>query len=311
MDAADGDSHPPDAHGKRITRHETRAVQWLDGNTFVEAKLAQTPSVAFGQGRPVDRADGGFLIKREVGESHLRAIISIVWRLPAVPNRNSHLHALRQGMTRYDLPTRALAACLAAVAGYVDAIGFMASKGFFVSFMSGNSTRLAVGSVERAVDAAAALALIALFVAGVVGGSLIGRRASAHQQSRVILLVALLLCAAALLAVSGYPMAALGAMALAMGAENAIFESDGEVQIGLTYMTGTLVKLGQRLATALSGGDRWAWQPFAMLWVGLVAGAVCGAVAFPKFGLNALWLPVGLLTVLAIMRQRTERARAD
>ena len=36
----------------------------------------------------------------------------------------------------------ALAAGLSGVAGYVDAIGFLKLGGFFVSFMSGNSTRL-------------------------------------------------------------------------------------------------------------------------------------------------------------------------
>jgi uncharacterized membrane protein YoaK (UPF0700 family) len=204
-------------------------------------------------------------------------------------------------VTRYDQRTRALAASLAAVAGYVDATGFLASKGFFVSFMSGNSTRLAVGSVERAADAAAALALITIFVVGVVIGSLIGRRAGRHQRSSVIVLVAAALMLAALLSVVGQPRTALGLMALAMGAENAIFEAEGEVQIGLTYMTGTLVKFGQRLGTALSGGDRWGWLPYAMLWLGLVAGAVVGAVMFPLFGLVSLLLPAALLGVLALL----------
>lgn len=187
------------------------------------------------------------------------------------------------------------------MAGYVDATGFLASKGFFVSFMSGNSTRLAVGSVERAADAAAALALITIFVVGVVIGSLIGRRAGRHQRSSVIVLVAAALMLAALLSVVGQPRAALGLMALAMGAENAIFEAEGEVQIGLTYMTGTLVKFGQRLGTALSGGDRWGWVPYAMLWLGLVAGAVVGAAMFPLFGLVSLLLPAALLGVLALL----------
>jgi uncharacterized membrane protein YoaK (UPF0700 family) len=197
-----------------------------------------------------------------------------------------------------------LAASLAAVAGYVDATGFLASKGFFVSFMSGNSTRLAVGTVERAADAAAALALIGIFVVGVVIGSLVGRRAGRHQRSSVIALVAGALGVAALLAGLNQAHAALGLMALAMGAENAIFEAEGEVQIGLTYMTGTLVKFGQRLGTALSGGDRWGWAPYAMLWLGLVAGAVLGAALFPLFGFSSLWLPAALLALLALLVRR-------
>ncbi len=204
-------------------------------------------------------------------------------------------------MTRYDQRTRALAASLAAVAGYVDATGFLASKGFFVSFMSGNSTRLAVGAVERAADAAAALALIAVFILGVVIGSLLGRRAGGHQRSTVIALVAAALLLSVLLAASGQLRAALGLMALAMGAENAIFEAEGEVQIGLTYMTGTLVKFGQRLGTAISGGDRWGWIPYAMLWLGLAGGAFLGAALFPLFGVSSLGLPAVLLVLLALL----------
>ncbi|MEP6785698.1 MAG: DUF1275 family protein [Sphingomonadales bacterium] len=207
-------------------------------------------------------------------------------------------------MTRYDRRTRGLAAILAAVAGYVDATGFLASKGFFVSFMSGNSTRLAVGAVDHVADAAAALALIAIFVIGVIVGSLVGRRAGRHHRSSVIALVAVALAGAALLGIDGQLLSALGLTAFAMGAENAIFETDGEVQIGLTYMTGTLVKLGQRVATALSGGDRWAWVPYGLLWLGLVGGAVIGATLFPMFGLAGLWIPAGLLVGLVFMIRR-------
>lgn len=48
-------------------------------------------------------------------------------------------------MTTHDLRTQALAAALAALAGYVDASGFLSTGGYFVSFMSGNSTRLGIG----------------------------------------------------------------------------------------------------------------------------------------------------------------------
>ncbi|MEP7350780.1 MAG: hypothetical protein ABI668_12645 [Sphingorhabdus sp.] len=48
-----------------------------------------------------------------------------------------------------------------------------------------------------------------------------------------------------------------------MGAENAVFEHDGEMHIGLTYMTGTLVKFGQRAAAAFMGGPDLRGVPMA------------------------------------------------
>src|SRR3546814_9729783 len=39
-------------------------------------------------------------------------------------------------------------------------------------------------------------------------------------------------------------------LAAAMGAENGVFLRDREVSIGVTYMTGTLVRVGQKLAEA-------------------------------------------------------------
>ena len=60
-----------------------------------------------------------------------------------------------------------LACALSALAGYVDGIGFLHLGGLFVSFMSGNSTRLGVSLAQGDwSNAAAALGLIALFVTG-------------------------------------------------------------------------------------------------------------------------------------------------
>ena len=88
-------------------------------------------------------------------------------------------------------------------------------------------------------------------------------------------------------------------MALAMGAENAVFERDGEVTIGLTYMTGALVKFGQRATSAMLGGDAWAWIPYLTLWISLVFGAVAGAFVFPWMGLDALWIAAAIAVLLA------------
>ena len=193
---------------------------------------------------------------------------------------------------------------LSALAGYVDAVGFIQLGGFFVSFMSGNSTRLGVGLIERTNDAALAGGLIALFVTGVIAGSLVGRFATAHRRPAVLILVAILLFNAASSAATGSTEAAVAAMVLAMGSENAVFEHDGELHIGLTYMTGTLVKFGQRVATAIMGGPRFAWASYGLLWAGLVAGAVAGAASFSWIGLAGLWPAAAFAGIFAIIARK-------
>jgi uncharacterized membrane protein YoaK (UPF0700 family) len=164
--------------------------------------------------------------------------------------------------------------------------------------MSGNSTRLAVGVAGLPTEALIAARLIASFVAGVVLGSLVGAAAKRWRRPGVLLLVAGLLASATLVAM-GAPDLGMLLVAAAMGAENTTFERDGEVSIGLTYMTGALVKLGQRLAGALMGGPKLAWAPYLMLWLGLVGGAVAGALAWPALGLAGLWVGVAGALVLA------------
>lgn len=193
-------------------------------------------------------------------------------------------------MIHYERRLRILAICLSALAGYVDALAFLELGGFFVSFMSGNSTRLGVGLASGSPAALIAAGLVGCFVAGVVAGSFAGHAARRHRRVAVLALVAALLLLAAALASLGQRHAAIALMAIAMGAENGVFERNGEVSIGLTYMTGTLVKFGQRVAGAFLGGERWAWAPYLLLWLGLVAGVLAGAAIHPLLGLQALWI---------------------
>ncbi len=206
-------------------------------------------------------------------------------------------------MIRYPPRYWALAASLSALAGCVDAIGFVKLGGLFVSFMSGNTTRLAVGAVERAPVALTAVALIACFIAGAVAGFLVAARAGARRAPSLLGGVAHLLLASGALDSAGTGLAVF-VMAAAMGAENAVFERDGEVSIGLTYMTGALVKLAQRLAVALRGGPALEWLPFLLLWCGLVVGACAGAVLQARIPGAALWLAGGAAALLALIFAR-------
>lgn len=201
-------------------------------------------------------------------------------------------------MIRFAPSMRALAVCLAFLAGYVDALGFLATSGFFVSFMSGNSTRLAVGLAGAHPEAVAAGTLILCFVAGVVLGGVMGAIAGRRQSGAVLLLVALLLAGAA--AASGWGgLWTPGLLAIAMGAENAVFEREGEAPLGVTYMTGSLVRVGFGLSGFITGRRHPGWAGYALLWVGLVAGALAGAALFPMLRQDAMLLASGAACALA------------
>ncbi|RSB44222.1 DUF1275 domain-containing protein [Brevundimonas sp. 357] len=179
---------------------------------------------------------------------------------------------------------------LAALAGYVDSLGFLHLGGVFVSFMSGNSTRLAVSLAEGRWQAAGAVAgVLALFVLGAMLGALVAGGEGARSRSRVLAVEAFLLGGAAVAAGAGIAPVAIGLMVMAMAVENSVFLRDGEVGVSLTYMTGTLVKTGHALAAAVRGGDPWAFRPYMVLWAGLVGGALLGAVVYGRLGLDALW----------------------
>lgn len=197
----------------------------------------------------------------------------------------------------------ALACALSGLAGYVDGIGFIHLGGLFVSFMSGNSTRLGVMIAEMNwAKALEAVRLIALFVAGAGLGSLIGMGRGKHRQWLLLMAEAALLGGGALAYQYGAPAVTISAVVLAMGLENAVFQVEGGTTgLGLTYMTGTLVRVGQLLAAAITGGPRWAWLPNLLLWAALVFGAAIGALSYQHVNLSAVWFAAGAALTLSII----------
>ena len=193
-------------------------------------------------------------------------------------------------VTTHPRHAQALAAVLAAIAGYVDASGFLAIGGYFVSFMSGNSTRLGIDALSGLNAAGLAAMLIGSFLFGVVAGALVGHVSGTRRKPATLVSSSVLLAGAAACASAGRPgLATATLMAAAMGALNNVFERNGEVSIGLTYMTGSIVKLGQRIAAACLGQDRFGWISYLGLWASFVAGATAAAAAYPVVGLTALW----------------------
>ena len=116
--------------------------------------------------------------------------------------------------------------------------------------------------------------------------------------------LAVLLGGAALAGNAGRTAVLLGLLVLAMGALNNTFQRDGEVSVGLTYMTGALVRFAQGLAAKVLGNGGAGWESWLMLWLGLALGAVAGAFALLTWPAYALWLPAVWALVLALLARR-------
>ena len=183
-----------------------------------------------------------------------------------------------------------LATGLTALAGYVDAIGFLQLGQTFVSFMSGNTTRLGAElGAGHPRQGAIVILVIGLFVSGVIAGHLVRRAAKGFEHTAVLTLVTVLLMVAGVLFDVGSAIGVPIAATFAMGAQNATFEKDGEMAVGLTFITSTLVKVGDNVATALTGGPVFGWMQPLLRWCGFLAGAVLGSFALHGLGLNAIW----------------------
>ncbi len=209
-------------------------------------------------------------------------------------------------MQRYTSGERNLAASYAFIAGFVDSIGFLFLGGVFLSFMSGNTTRIATSLVEGDGELAwLAGSCVLLFLIGVMEGALVRRLAKVylpyHRVREVVMAnMCVLFSLASLLVLVDQDRMAVVMLSFGIGAMNSIFERDGEVAIPLAYMTGTMVKMGQRFVDVFFGGPHAAWLAHLKMVVGLATGAFVGALAYHRFGLNAVHAATGLTVALSL-----------
>lgn len=201
-------------------------------------------------------------------------------------------------MHRYDPARQRLALGLAGLAGLVDATGFVVAGGYFTSFMSGNTTRMGVELVERPALALAPLGLIAAFLVGVIGGAMIARRIPSRRKPVLLGVIALALAVGAGLLAAGHSIPFLALSAIAMGMANNVFSRDGEVTVGVTYMTGALVRFGQGIAARIAGEPLAAARGYGWLWSALAAGAAAGGALSFRSPLWAAGAAAGLALAL-------------
>lgn len=212
-------------------------------------------------------------------------------------------------MITYELQPRPLSIALAALTGYVDALGFIYLGGYFLSFMSGNLTHLGVDVVRHFSHAWVSAAIILTFILGAFLGTLAAHHGLRNRTCTVLLLSAVLLAAAAGAHTAELTVLTIVSATLSMGAINCIFVSNrDEVTTGVGYMTGTLVKLGQDLAHNLISKDRIQAGSRVLLLTGFVGGVMLGASMHPVLGLDALWFAAAVAAVLALVASRLPRA---
>src|SRR6201993_3136591 len=173
---------------------------------------------------------------------------------------------------------------LAALAGVLGATAFTHSAGYFVTFMTGNAQRAVLGYFRDDVKLSVSAGVLMLcFVAGVVVASACRRHFwVAHPHGPTVLATVSLLAATIFgliddgLEEVDLDFAPIMLVVFGVGALNTSFVKDGEVSVPLSYVTGTLVKMGQGIARHIAGGKASDWLGYFLLFASFVVGAAVG-----------------------------------
>lgn len=205
----------------------------------------------------------------------------------------------------------ALVAAISFVAGMTDAIGLMMA-GDFVSFMTGNTTRAAISLEAGQYDHAVKLFLaIITFVAGNAAGIIIAH--SSHRRIFTVLCsVAIMLALAALMQTSALRPFDFYLIVFAMGMINAAVEHIEGLPIGLTYVTGALSRFGRGIGRFILGERKLDWTIQLVPWLGMVSGAISGAILaslFPSGALLVVSLLVFIVALASMLMPRSLRSR--
>ena len=192
---------------------------------------------------------------------------------------------------------------LAAIAGAVDAVAYDELANLFVSFMSGNSTRLGVALAQLDGRGALPVAVsIALFVAGAFAGTRLAEVGAPWNVALILATEAVIAGVAATTIAAMGSVTALYAIAFIMGMQNAAHPTVAGTGIGKSFVTGTLFGVGQALAQAID--DRAALLAALanlLSWVAFVVGAVIGAAVLARIGTAAtVGVAAACLAALAI-----------
>jgi uncharacterized membrane protein YoaK (UPF0700 family) len=195
---------------------------------------------------------------------------------------------------------------LAGLAGVLGATAFTHSAGYFVTFMTGNAQRAVLGYFRHDVVLSVTAGVLMLcFVGGVVVASVCRRRFwTGHPHGPTVLTTFSLVAATVVDVINeGWEKNALDfapimLVVFGIGALNTSFVKDGEVSVPLSYVTGTLVKMGQGIERHIAGGTAADWLGYFLLFASFVLGAVVGGCI--SLVVNGTWMLVVASAVCAL-----------
>ena len=211
-----------------------------------------------------------------------------------------------------------VAALLAMIAGYVDAYGFISYR-TYMSFMSGNTTQSGITIGEGNFSAAIpTITAIVLFVIGIFAGTLFidpaARRFWRLKFGMVAVLLVVNIGVTQFLSISH--LLNISILGFAMGVMNTTLSHFGAEAVNLTFVTGTLNKIGSHFALAVKRQplknargprDTHLRRAFllAALWAAFLFGAIVAGATTSRFGVWILLVPVLiLLALMAFSRRR-------
>ncbi len=186
----------------------------------------------------------------------------------------------------WDLEAR-LSTALLILAGFIGAAAYTHSMGYFVTFMTGNSERAAIGGFLGDYRLAwGAFCLIVSFLAGVVIASICRRHWWRNHPHGATMLATGALAVAAIMdnVLDGWNntqrvgLIPVLFVAFAMGSLNTSFVKNGETAIPVSYVTGTLVKFAQGVERHMAGGTHREWLNYAVQWLSFITGAAIGGL---------------------------------
>lgn len=193
---------------------------------------------------------------------------------------------------------------LAAVAGYVNAVGFIGAQQHGLTHVTGQVTKVGIELSKADLGATfrAAMLVVWFFAGAVLSGAII-RRAELSERGRrygvAMGFESALLAMATLLLWRNEPRGD-NLVAMAAGLQNAMATSYSGAVVRTTHMTGIVTDLGIHVGHALRG-HKPEWAKMSLLLVlfgGFVTGGVVGAWVYPHLGALSL-LPAAAGTALA------------